>query len=297
MLKLKFILFLSISFAFIACSANEQRLKDGKDNFVFQDSLVNPDIALEVYTYKPTNYNANSEILFVMHGNRRNPDVYRDQWVEFAEENNALLICPGFDIKNFPLDQDYNMGHMFHMNLEDSLLRINPKNIWSYSFIEPIFDYVRKMEKNKNEEYLIYGHSAGSQFVHRFLMFIPDARIKRAVAANAGWYTFPDLDIVFPYGLKETTADLEYIKKAFSKEMTILLGTDDTSRTSKSLRRKPEAMLQGSNRFERGQSFYNFSKELAEKNNFDFMWRLEFVENVGHSNKRMAAPATKILFK
>jgi methyltransferase (TIGR00027 family) len=37
---------------------------------------------------------------------------------------------------------------------------------------------------NKNPSYFIYGHSEGGQFVHRLVLFLPDARFARAVAAK-----------------------------------------------------------------------------------------------------------------
>ncbi len=297
MFKFNIFALIIFSFLIVACSTEQNKLKTGKDSFIFNDKELNPNISLKVYTYKPTKYNENSKILFVMHGNRRNPDVYRNQWAKLAEKYNALLICPGFSNKYFPLDQDYNMGHMFAMNKHDSLLSKNPKNIWSYSYIEPIFDYVKKMEGNKNSKYLLYGHSAGAQFVHRFLMFVPNARIERAVSANAGWYTFPDFNKIFPYGLKNTSATLQSIKKIFAKNLTILLGTADTIRTGKALRRTSEAMEQGAYRLQRGKNFYAYCKNFAEKNNVDFKWKLAFVKNVGHSNKKMEKHAAKILFK
>ena len=55
---------------------------------------------------------------------------------------------------------------------------------------------------NRSASYLLYGHSAGAQFVHRYLYFVPEARVAKVVAANAGWWTLPDLAVGFPYGLR-----------------------------------------------------------------------------------------------
>ena len=38
----------------------------------------------------------------------------------------------------------------------------------------------------------MFGHSAGGQFVHRFVQFKPNSRVNYAISANAGWYTVPD---------------------------------------------------------------------------------------------------------
>ncbi|MDZ7757086.1 hypothetical protein [Rhodohalobacter sp.] len=40
-----------------------------------------------------------------------------------------------------------------------------------------------------------------SQFIHRMVMFKPDARFDLAIAANPGWYTIPDSKQNYPYGI------------------------------------------------------------------------------------------------
>jgi len=278
------------------CSKQTIKLKYGKGYFYFKNKAEVTNPTIKVWYYLPSGFNAKSKILFVMHGNKRNGSVYRDQWVKIAQRQNALLIVPEFSRKDFPLDDDYNMGNMFEMDSAEHLLSQNPAGMWSYSVIEPLFDYVKKITGSSQTGYLIYGHSAGAQFVHRFLLFVPETRVLKAVSANAGWYTFPDTSIIFPYGLKGTVADYNFVRKFFAKNLTILLGTADTNRTSKSLRRTPEAMLQGAFRLERGKNFFNYCRKKAKKLDFKFNWQLQFAPNVGHSNNKMKKFAEKFLF-
>ena len=72
---------------------------------------------------------------------------------------------------------------------------------WSFSIVERLFDHVKSLTTIQPATYYLYGHSAGGQFMHRFVMFMREARFSKAVAANAGWYTMPDQKIAFPYGL------------------------------------------------------------------------------------------------
>lgn len=102
---------------------------------------------------------------------------------------------------------------MFDMDSLENLLAPNPESEWSYSLIDPIFDFVVDRMHNKSTGYLIYGHSAGSQFFHRLIWSKPEAKIMRAVCANAGWYTMPDFNQTFPYELKETKCTPENLKK------------------------------------------------------------------------------------
>ncbi len=285
-----------IAFSSNTFSAGAEFIKKGKDSFKFSSPSLLNGIEINVFTYLSNHYNSNSKILFVMHGVNRNASVYRDQWSEIAEKNNALLIVPEFSIKYFPKDYNYNMGNMFVMDKNDSLISALPESLWSYSFIEPIFDYVKAKMKNKSKEYLMYGHSAGAQFVHRFLFFVPKARILKAVCANAGWYTLPDFKILYPYGLKKANIKAAGLKEVFEKKITILLGDKDTSTTQSTLRKTADAMIQGKNRFERGYYFFNNCKEEASKLNTKINWQIKIAPGVGHHNKLMEVFAESILF-
>ena len=67
-----------------------------------------------------------------------------------------------------------------------------------------IRDAEREATGIRSENYFLYGHSEGTQFVHRFLFVVPQARSAQAVAPNAGWWTLPDREIDAPYGLRNS---------------------------------------------------------------------------------------------
>jgi poly(3-hydroxybutyrate) depolymerase len=270
----------------LAAAPNQQILKH---EFLFSAWQGAP---LKVWAYKPTEYSSTSKVLFVMHGTNRDADRYRDEWTEIAQKHNLLLIVPQFNTEDFPRALGYNLGNVFTNNTYN---QINARDIWSYSAIEPLFDFVKEKYGNTSSNYRLYGHSAGSQFVHRFIFFVPDARVSKIVTANAGWYTAPDFSIEFPYGLKNSPVSEADVKSSLNQPVVVLLGEADNDPEHPSLRRAEPAMLQGKHRLERGYHFYKQAEEAAKSHQVAFNWKLETVPNVGHKNGLMAQAAIKHL--
>lgn len=240
---------------------------------------------IRVWYFKPSSFSATSQIVFVMHGKNRNGETYRDKWITYAEKERFLLVAPEFSKQDFPGSAGYNLGNMFR----SSRYR-NEEAIWCFSIIEDLFDYVKATTKIKAGDYSIYGHSAGAQFVHRMVMFKPRARIRTAIAANAGWYTMPIDSIDFPYGLKHSGTNLTGVTTSFAKTLIILLGEKDTKK--KYLREK---IAQGEHRLARGCKFYETAVESAERQKTKLEWRLITIPKVGHSNSQMAGHAARLL--
>ena len=65
-------------------------------------------------------------------------------------------------------------------------------------------DFIKQNLNNTTPKYQIFGHSAGGQFVHRYVMYKPNARYDKIIASASGWYTETDLNISFPYGFMES---------------------------------------------------------------------------------------------
>jgi len=264
----------------------------------FQQDGINSDRALDVVYYRPDSYRADSDVLFVIHGNSRNPKPYCESWLAVAENTGALIICPDFARENgFPTADEFNMGNVFVLNKADRIVSLRPENDWSFSLIEALFDDVKVRFQNNSEDYLMFGHSAGAQFVHRHLLFKPDARVRAAVAANAGWYTLPANEIPFPYGLGGSDVSETSLMKFLGKKLTILLGAKDVDPNSRNLRQTPEARKQGNNRFERGRFFYEYNQRLAKELGVQFNWNIGTVSGVGHDQTGMAPAAANILFE
>ncbi|MDJ0534134.1 MAG: hypothetical protein QNJ70_16890 [Xenococcaceae cyanobacterium MO_207.B15] len=285
-------------------------LEPGKGSFVWDDTTgqSNPDKPLEVFYYRPDEITADTPVWIIMHGASRNADDYRDYFVDAAKEQGALVIAPEFNDNDWDGSTGYNLGNISASNSD---LTPVPEQDWSFSKIEPLFDYVvNEVEPTlETDGYYMYGHSAGAQFTHRFLAWEPDARVKLAVAANAGWYTVPQSDNVgyeynWPYSTSEapdydasTNAydpfPVENLENYFSDPLVVLLGQEDTRRTS-NLRQTEEADAQGRNRFERGQFFYAQGQDEAQTLGVDFNWELQTVPGVGHEGDEMAIPAAEL---
>lgn len=245
---------------------------------------------ITVYYYKPKQLNKDSRVMLLMHGNSRAAESYRKSMISYAEENNFLLIVPKFSEEHYPV-RDYHQGGVF-----DKEGSIKPKEEWTFSVIEPLFDYIKEKFDLEADEYILYGFSAGSQFVHRFTWFYPNNRASKIIAGSAGSYTMPDYETAYIYGLKNTGIPPRNIKEAFKKDYTVVVGQADTVLSRNDLPKSKQANLQGRDRVERAMQFYTKSKQLAQEKGWDFNWHFLIAEEVGHSQKEMAKPIAEYLF-
>jgi pimeloyl-ACP methyl ester carboxylesterase len=229
-------------------------------------------------------------IVFVMPGTNRDADVYLKSWESVAGAVPCMVFSFEFP-ETYYSDNEYITG-----NVIDSRGGFIPREQWTFALLDPVFDMIRTRTGNRNETYSLFGHSAGAQFVHRYMLFCPATRVDRAVAANAGWYTMPSFSVAFPYGLKNTQLSDADVIRAFRANLTVHLGTADTGTNDASLRKTPEANAQGAHRYARGLYFYGQSRKIAVDSGYDFQWTLREVAGTGHDQAAMSADAAKIFF-
>lgn len=265
------------------------RLQPGDGSFVFMGWRGPP---LTVFTHLPPKVTATTPIVFVIHGHGRNAEGYRKGWAALADANGFIVAVPYFDSQRFADSASYNQGGIQN---RDGTLRA--KDQWAFATVEPMFDELRRRTGSRVATYALYGHSAGAQFVHRFLFLMRNPRVSVAVAANAGSYAMPVFDFDYPYGLRGAPVDKAQLARAFAVPLVVLLGTDDIDPDQKDLPREPEAMAQGPFRLARGQLFYAKAKAAADAMHVPFKWRLRFAEGAGHSNGKMAPFAAPLLGK
>jgi hypothetical protein len=270
-----------------AGSASDRVLKPGTGDYLFSGWAGPP---IQVFYAAPDNLGPDTPVVVVIHGAQRDADVYRDQWADLARAGGFVVLAPRFDKGAFPKESDFSQGGVFGDKDE-----VRPRKVWTFSAIEPMFDDYVHCNKSSRKSYRMYGHSGGSQFVHRFLFLTPGARADRVVMANAGWYTLPDPTIAWPYGLKGLPAGAANPGAAFAREATVLLGDADIDPNHKSLRHTPEADAQGAFRFARGHSFFRSARDQAERLGKPFNWKLAYVPGADHQNKLMAPQAAAIL--
>ena len=260
----------------------------GNSTFEFRDWAGPP---LDVRLFVPEHATAATPIVIVMHGWSREAQRYFDDWRVQGAENDFIVVVPHFPVKDFPSSWNYNLGNVF----ERQSRKPRSPSEWTFTAIESIFDAVVAKVGGEQTEYTLFGHSAGAQFVHRFLYYMPDARVKRYLAANAGWYTMPDFDTGYPYGLRGAAISEEQLIAAFHKDMVLMLGREDLDHTDPNLRKTPEAKRQGKNRFARGLTMFEVAKTSAEKLGTELQWRLMIVDNAGHVNAQMAPAAAELV--
>ncbi|MEJ2275996.1 MAG: hypothetical protein P8Y01_15760 [Woeseiaceae bacterium] len=255
----------------------------------FFDGWSGPAIPVRVFV--PDNAAPDMPIVIVMHGASRDAARYCDDWRATAAKAGFIVAVPHFSRKAFPRSARYNLGNVF----DPATKQRRPAAAWTFAAIEPLFDELVDQLGGRQTHYTLFGHSAGAQFVHRFLYFVPDARAKRAIVANAGWYTMPDFGVEYPYGLDGSGLDESVLPGYFARDLVILLGDADTQRDDDDLRKTPEAELQGRHRYDRGHTFHRVGRARAAAIDARFNWRLVEVPGAGHSNADMTPAAASLV--
>ncbi|MEM9401228.1 MAG: hypothetical protein AAGA44_01935 [Pseudomonadota bacterium] len=256
----------------------------GTERYTFDD-WNGPAIKVRIAT--PKEVTPDTPIVIVIHGWSRDVMRYFGDWRELSKKHGFIAVVPHFPVNDFEGANEFNQGHVFDRETGE----LRPSDTWTFAAIEAVFDDVVERLGSEQTRYSIYGHSAGSQFVHRYLWHVPDARVKRYLAANAGWYTLPDYDIDYPYGLNEANVSKEQLAAALGKDVILMLGKEDTETASPNLRNTPEARAQGPNRYMRGLTMYAKARKAAEDLGVEFTWKLAVVEEAGHVNAQMAKAA------
>lgn len=260
----------------------------GSSEFVFAD-WSGPGINVRLYV--PDEFGDLTPIVVVMHGASRDVDRYFEDWSAQGKLRGFVVVVPEFTVEDFEGSARYNLGHVF--DAQTGLRRA--EKLWTFSVIEPLFDHVVALLRGSQKQYTLYGHSAGAQFVHRFLYYKPYARVKRALAANAGWYTLPDYGVEYPYGLDKSGVREEVLARVFARDVVLLLGDADIDPRDDNLRQTEAARRQGSNRYTRGNNMYRVAKAISEKLAFEFNWTLLTVRGAEHSNAQMTPVAAEMV--
>jgi hypothetical protein len=262
----------------------------GTGTFSFDSSEVLDGNSIKVRYIAPEGGASTADILIVMHGTGRDAAEYRDDWTPLVRDRNVLVLVPEFSDDDYP-GVSYNTGNMLD---EDE--KPLPEEQWTFQVIEDLFDHVVDDVDSEATSYAMFGHSAGAQFVHRFVEFGGSDRVRIAVAANAGWYTTMDDAQDFPYGLADSPSSEKDMGPALATPLVILLGADDIDAENDSLRRDAASDLQGINRLERGLNYFLTSREMAADRSLPFDWRLVVVPGIAHEHTDMAQVAAQIIF-
>ncbi len=250
------------------------------------------DRGFKVHYFAPANAKPDAEILFVLHGRNRDPENYLRAWTGAARAAGMVLLAPEYDENRFEGAREYNLG-----GVQDERGEWRPRQAWTFHYIEQAFDEFLARSGRTAQAYSLYGHSAGAQFIQRYMLFMPAGRVSQAICANAGWYTFPTRRAEWPYGLDDAPVSEAQLRAYFAKPLVVLLGDQDQDVEADGLRRTEEANAQGPNRYARGRAFFETARREADRLGVPFAWELRIARGVAHDNVAMSRIAAQLIVR
>ena len=190
--------FFLLSFIFLATALTARQIEE--TTFSYWNK---PDA--KIFYSTPDLIDEDTVIIFIMHGASRSAEKYINDWLPLAEKRNVVLIAPEFSKAAFP-----EYSYLMMSNNKGKILQ--DQSLYLTDTLGLLFDYFKARFKLSTSTFRLYGHSGGSQFVHRYLLLSNETRIDKAAMANAGFYTFVDDKIPYPFGIKNMNISSERIE-------------------------------------------------------------------------------------
>jgi len=203
-----------------------------------------------------------------------------EAWKDFAHGCGAIVIAPVFGGTAFP-------GYR-------EMAGADPR---PDEFVNQLVDRLgrRYLGKGFDGRFSLHGHSAGGQFAARYLLTHP-GRLREVILSAPSAYPFPDPHVPWPNGMargrdlvtgRAAAAPVRsrWIAAAATVTVIVLVGSLDIDN-------RPAAAGQaGSSRLTRGQNWVGQMRTLAEAEGQTASVLLAVVDDAGHDEDEMTAPA------
>ena len=174
----------------------EEQAAQASDDIVYGEPVLETHDYGEAWVYRPvsTRDGRADGVLVIVHGTPGDNEaaidsarVFLDRWVAFADEHDLVVIAPGFDADRYQRAYGGYRG-------------LFGRDIGADAFVQRLVQLEQERVGRVGEPFLLYGHSAGAQFVCRFVIRHPD-RVRAAVMSAPGRYAYPDESAPWPYGM------------------------------------------------------------------------------------------------
>ena len=231
--------------------------------------VLQADPMQEYLLYIPSSGGAEAPIFVAVHGLACNPDELARVFSPRCETAGVVMLAPIFSTDEHG---DYQR-----------LGRVGRGVRADIALDRCVAEVVTLTNADAGQLHL-FGYSGGAQFVHRYLMAHPH-RVAAAVAASAGWYTFPDMKERFPYGIRSQRRlpGVNFNPEEFLRvPVTVLVGRDDVN--AEHLRSTPRVnRQQGKNRIERARNWVAAMRTATTAYGYEPGVTCVEVPNVDHS--------------
>ncbi|MFN3727879.1 MAG: hypothetical protein ACK4SZ_16430 [Allosphingosinicella sp.] len=223
----------------------------------------------EYFTYLPPAASAASPVVVLVHGITRNAAEHVFRFAAAADCANAILVAPLFTKASYGQYQqvvDGARGVQADLALFDMLTA------------------VAAATGADTRRVHLFGFSGGAQFAHRFMMLHPERVAALAVAA-AGWYSFPDPDLPYPFGIgSHPIPGGRFDAEQFlAIPRHVLVGDRDVARDEALRTGRRLDQLQGRNRLERARAWSAAMDKAAETRGIATRTTLSLLAGGSHS--------------
>jgi poly(3-hydroxybutyrate) depolymerase len=222
---------------------------------------------LGYYAYMPWAASIDAPVLVTVHGISRDAAQQIRLFRPYSDRYGAILIAPVFD--------DAHYGDYQRLGRRGRGLRAD------LALQAALRDF---MQERGESDIFLFGYSGGAQFVHRFVMAYPET-VTAAVVAAAGWYTFPNPGVTYPYGLR-VTGDLPGVRMRPNKFLKVpilaIVGGNDVQRDRTMRQSRRLDREQGRNRVDRARRWVEEMAKAAGQGGQPAC-RFSMLGGVGHS--------------
>jgi len=213
------------------------------------------------------------------------------QWV--ADRHGAMVIAPAFDRPRYQGPAGGYRGTF-------------GRDLMADQFVNFLVDRHREILPASKGRFFLFGHSAGGQFVSRYVVLHPE-RVRKAVISAPGTLAFPSPDIPWADGMAPIKRWLRWPgqpaasrfaftppkdgwREAVQRPILVVVGALDNPDTL------PILHQPGRTRHERIRIWVDAMQAMAEREGVPSALRLKIIDDVAHHSRPMLPHAATFFF-